>query len=68
LMAPVRLRAVASGLMMEKVRSIAMISSLKSADGSCGLISVRPVHGKRRDGLEWGAPACDGAQNYDDFT
>jgi hypothetical protein len=45
-----------------------MISSLKSADGSCGLISVRPVHGKRRDGLEWGAPACDGAQNYDDFT
>jgi hypothetical protein len=29
------LRAVASGLIIEKVRSIAMISSLKSADGSC---------------------------------
>jgi len=43
------LRAVASGLMMEKVRSIAMISSLRSVDGSCGLISVRPVHGKRCD-------------------
>src|SRR6202022_3364409 len=36
LIAPVRLRAVASGLMIEKVRSIAMISSLKSAGGSCG--------------------------------
>src|SRR5450432_1437416 len=36
LIAPVRLRAVASGLIIEKVRSIAMISSLKSADGSCG--------------------------------
>src|SRR5579862_1303160 len=35
LIAPVRLRSVASGLMIEKVRSIAMISSLKSADGSC---------------------------------
>src|ERR1700687_1051381 len=36
LIEPVRLRAVASGLMIEKVRSIAMISSLKSADGNCG--------------------------------
>src|SRR3954462_14335751 len=36
LTAPVRLRAVASGLMIEKVRSIAMISSLKSVGGSCG--------------------------------
>jgi hypothetical protein len=45
--------------MMEKVRSIAMISSLKSADGSCGLISVLPVHGKRRNGLEWATPAWD---------
>src|SRR5947208_2291360 len=36
LMAPVRLRAVASGLIIEKVRSIAMITSLRSADGSCG--------------------------------
>ena len=36
LIAPVRLRAVASGLIIEKVRSIAMISSLKSAGGSCG--------------------------------
>ena len=36
LIAPVRLRAVASGLIIEKVRSIAIISSLKSADGSCG--------------------------------
>src|SRR5258706_1121997 len=36
LIAPVRLRSVASGLIIEKVRSIAMISSLKSADGSCG--------------------------------
>src|SRR3977135_662366 len=36
LIAPVSLRAVASGLIIEKVRSIAMTSSLKSADGSCG--------------------------------
>src|ERR1700709_2329356 len=36
LIAPVRLRSVASGLIIEKVRSIAMISSLKSAEGSCG--------------------------------
>src|SRR5213595_2909983 len=36
LIAPVRLRAVASGLIIEKVRSIAMISSLQSADGNCG--------------------------------
>src|SRR3984957_2507784 len=36
LIAPVRLRSVASGLIIEKVRSIAMIPSLKSADGSCG--------------------------------
>src|ERR1700731_5294387 len=36
LIAPVRLREVASGLIIEKVRSIAMISSLKSADRSCG--------------------------------
>jgi hypothetical protein len=45
-----------------------MILSLKSADGSCGLISVRPVHGKRCDGLEWAAPAGDGVEGYDDFT
>src|SRR6266446_5409320 len=36
LIAPVRLRAVASGLIIEKVRSIAMISSLQSAEGNCG--------------------------------
>src|SRR3954470_18507383 len=36
LIAPVRLRAVASGLMIEKVRSMAMISSLKKGGGSCG--------------------------------
>src|SRR5665213_291327 len=36
LIAPVRLRAVASGLIIEKVRSIAMISSLKSAGWECG--------------------------------
>src|SRR5882757_4436973 len=37
LIAPVRLRSVASGLIIEKVRSIAMISSLRSAlTGSCG--------------------------------
>jgi hypothetical protein len=28
---------------------------------------VRPVHGKRRDGLERPAQACDGVQDYDDF-
>src|SRR5207253_3112478 len=33
LIAPVRLRAVASGLIIEKVRSIAMISSLQSVGG-----------------------------------
>ena len=36
LIAPVKLRAVASGLIIEKVRSIAMISSLQSAEGNCG--------------------------------
>ncbi len=35
LTAPVRLRAVASGLMIEKVRSIAMISSLQTLVKSC---------------------------------
>ena len=34
----------------------------------CGLISVRLVHGKRCDGLEWAAPAGDGVEGYDDFT
>src|SRR5229473_3882230 len=33
LIAPVRLRAVASGLIIEKVRSIAIISSLQGAKG-----------------------------------
>src|SRR3954465_11022164 len=43
LIAPVRLRAVASGLIIEKVRSIAMISSLISADGRLrGLYRRRP--------------------------
>src|ERR1700694_4922706 len=36
LIAPVRLRAVASGLMIEQVRSIAMIFPWISADGRCG--------------------------------
>src|SRR5436305_5414267 len=36
LTAQVKLRAVASGLMIEKVRSIAMISSLDEVVGSCG--------------------------------
>src|SRR3954447_22979014 len=37
LIAPVKLRAVASGLMIEKVRSIAMIPSLEMrVVGSCG--------------------------------
>src|SRR5450432_2415437 len=37
LTAPVRLRSVASGLMIEKVRSIAMVSSSNSGEiGSCG--------------------------------
>src|ERR1700682_5047105 len=49
LIAPVRLRAVASGLRIEKVRSIAMISSLKSVGGSCrayiGAIGQRQATG-----------------------
>src|SRR3954466_10222941 len=36
LTAPVRLRSVASGLMIEKVRSIAMISSLHTSDREFG--------------------------------
>jgi hypothetical protein len=47
LIAPVRLRAVASGLIIEKVRSIAMISSLKSAAESAALISTLSANGKR---------------------
>src|SRR5262249_61733848 len=36
LIAPVRLRAVASGLMIEKVRSIAIGTVLVRGDGGCG--------------------------------
>src|SRR3977135_2890329 len=43
LIAPVRLRAVASGLIIEKVRSIAMISSLMSGDGE-----MRRLYGRIR--------------------
>src|ERR1700738_3109841 len=47
LIAPVRLRAVASGLIIEKVRSIAMISSLIGLIGVAGLISAQSEDGKR---------------------
>src|SRR6476660_3288500 len=48
LTAPVRFRAVASGLMIEKVRSIAMICPWKTAGGEvAGLISAAPALGKR---------------------
>src|SRR5215469_16671575 len=52
LTAPVRLRSVASGLMIEKVRSIAMISVLKErGNGSCrayiGAIGERQATPKR---------------------
>src|SRR5712671_1586425 len=44
LTAPVRLRSVASGLMIEKVRSIAMITSLQNAGGELpGLYRRRPA-------------------------
>jgi hypothetical protein len=67
-MAPVRLRSVASGLMMEKVRSIAIDFVLGSADGSCGLISVPPVHGKRCDDGRRIVGQVFSARNYDNFT
>src|SRR3954449_7132819 len=47
LIAPVRLRAVASGLIIEKVRSIAMNFVLAEADGSWGLISTPFSNSKR---------------------
>src|SRR5712671_5256151 len=44
LTAPVRLRSVASGLMIEKVRSIAMITSLQNAEWELrGLYRRRPA-------------------------
>src|SRR3954454_6365635 len=47
LIAPVRLRAVASGLIIEKVRSIAMISSLQKLLGVAALISALRTNSKR---------------------
>ena len=69
LIAPVRLRAVASGLMIEKVRSIAMISSLKNADGSCGAYigAIGETASDRRNAPTIAA-AGNGARNYSDFT
>src|ERR1700728_669023 len=74
LIAPVRLRSVASGLIIEKVRSIAMISSLKTADGSCGAY-IGAIAGRqaiRRNGVHRAKSGPSGdavhAQNYSDFT
>jgi hypothetical protein len=68
LIAPVRLRAVASGLRIEKVRSIAMISSLKSVGGSCrayiGAIGQRQATSANAHADPAGAEAW----NYDNFT
>jgi hypothetical protein len=68
LIAPVRLRAVASGLMIEKVRSIAMISSLKKGwwelRAYIGAIAERQATGRN-------APNPGGQstrENYNNFT
>src|SRR5690349_4582886 len=65
LTAPVRLRSVASGLMIEKVRSIAMISSLqKRRLRVAGLISAQCCHGKRpgdAPAIRFDASAVSGA-------
>src|SRR5438034_6260661 len=81
LTAPVRLRSVASGLMIEKVRSIAIVYVLAKHAGwrVAGLISASPHDGKRP-----GDPPCRsisryfraanhprplrGATNYNNFT
>src|SRR6188472_1591276 len=74
LTAPVRLRAVASGLMIEKVRSMAMILSLKRKRwfGVAGLISAPSRYGKRPpDRLAGASPQARGPNanmDYDDFT
>src|SRR5580692_2782034 len=62
LTAPVRLRAVASGLMIEKVRSIAMITyPWESGEGSCrAYIGATLERQATRTGL-W-------ALNYNSFT
>src|ERR1700751_155814 len=67
LTAPVRLRSVASGLMIEKVRSIAMVFSpqINGLLELAALISTACAHGKR--------PSCRGGRaltigNYNNFT
>src|SRR3954471_13546074 len=80
LTAPVRLRSVASGLMIEKVRSIAMSSSLgKRGLRVAGLISTPSRYGKRPDdasdpglgAISAGETVSAGqrnALNYNNFT
>src|ERR1043165_9811905 len=64
LTAPVKLRAVASGLMIEKVRSIAMISSLMKVGGE--LRGLYRRHQQTASDRETAAgrslPATDGAK------
>src|SRR6476660_4701624 len=74
LTAPVRLRAVASGLMIEKVRSMAIILSLRRKRwfGVAGLISAPLPDGKRPpkpppDASPQAAPP-DLVMDYRDFT
>src|SRR6266850_183933 len=74
LIAPVRLRAVASGLIIEKVRSIAMISSLRSAEGELrGLYRRRRRTASQQNGMRQIAQTNHratlmDAPNYDNFT
>ena len=73
LIAPVRLRAVASGLMIEKVRSIAMILSLKRNGGrSCrayiGASAIRQATAKPAHGRFAAGQGSNANMDYDDFT
>src|SRR6187551_3286149 len=79
LTAPVRLRSVASGLMIEKVRSIAMCSSLQNAGGELrGLYRRHPATASdpvtRLHPLLTGfhaarrPPGAPQHRNYPDFT
>jgi len=73
--APVRLRAVASGLMIEKVRSMAMILSLKekAVVGSCGAyigaFAIRQATAKTGSrALRRRARGQNYSIDYNDFT
>src|ERR1044072_6153326 len=63
LTAPVRLRAVASGVMIEKVRSIAM-SFPWDTTGVAGLISAAPRLGKRPGDALLAAPETPGLRRF----